>query len=123
MFRTKYGYGAPENENTPHFREIPSVAPEVFHYVRVGEADHYFEHMRTPGRLFKLQLPTLTLSSAAAFLLVLVRVSRDHLYYTFILSFKGDNFATFLLSSILSVLFLFLLSKVLFSFISRSDVE
>ena len=36
MFRTKCGCGAPENENTPHFREIPSVAPEVFHCVRVG---------------------------------------------------------------------------------------
>ena len=35
-FRTKYRRGAPENENTPHFREIPSVAPEVFHFIRVG---------------------------------------------------------------------------------------
>jgi len=45
LFRTKYRCGAPENENTPHFREIPSVAPEVFHYVRVGGTHHYFEHM------------------------------------------------------------------------------
>ena len=66
LFRVKYGYGAPENENTPHFREIPSVAPEVFHCVRVGGRTVISSTYDLPGDLLSYSDPLSLFSSTSS---------------------------------------------------------
>ena len=72
LFRIKCGYGAPENENIPHFREIPSIAPEVFHCVRVGGRTVISNICELPRGQLSYSYPLSLSSSTAAFLVVLL---------------------------------------------------
>ena len=96
MFRTKCGCGAPENENTPHFREIPSVAPEVFHCVRVGGRTVISNTCDLPGGHLSYSDPLSLLSSTAAWTFALPWTCRCRQLCAFALSFGSDYFVTFL---------------------------
>ena len=116
MFRTKCGCGAPENENAPHFREIPSVAPEVFHCVRVGGGPLFQTYVISQG----VNWATVT-RSHSYHRLDLWRLLELIVVISFMLSrflFGSDYFVTFLYLYIISAPHIFLGRW--YSFISRS---